>query len=152
LITGLIGVAAVLLGSFTTYLFQSRSAEQARAFERQERRRQEQLDACGAFAAAATELKKAFVDVWFYSRDAPESDAAKAAGAEADRLHASAQIARFRVQLMSGDPDLMALADETFNASGALLHGPDRAEMRALEARFEQTLKTFIQSASERLG
>lgn len=152
LITGLIGVAAALLGSFTTYLFQSRSAERARAFERQERRRQEQLDACGAFAAAVTELKKAFVDVWFYSRDASESEAAKAAGAEADRLSASTQIARFRVQLVSGDPELMALADEAFKASGALLRGPDRAEMRALEARFEQTLKTFIQSASERLG
>jgi hypothetical protein len=81
-----------------------------------------------------------------------EGETAKAAGAEADRLSASTQIARFRVQLVSGDPELMALADEAFNASAALLRGPDRAEMRALEARFEQTLKTFIQSASERLG
>lgn len=37
LLAGLIGVAATLLGSFTTYLFQSRTAERAQSFERDER-------------------------------------------------------------------------------------------------------------------
>lgn len=39
LLAGLIGVAATLLGSFTTYLFQSRTAERAQSFERDERLR-----------------------------------------------------------------------------------------------------------------
>jgi hypothetical protein len=55
------------------------------------------------------------------------------------------------VQLVSGDPEFMALVDVAFTAAGALLRAPDRAEMRALEAQFEQSLKAFIQSASERL-
>jgi len=41
LLTGLIGVAATLLGSFITYLFQSRTAERSQAHEREERLRQE---------------------------------------------------------------------------------------------------------------
>ena len=65
-LTGLIGVAATLLGSFTTYLFQSRAAERSQAFEREERFRQEQLDAAAVFAGAMTELKRGLVTLWFY--------------------------------------------------------------------------------------
>ena len=57
LLAGLIGVAATLLGSFTTYLFQSRTAERAQSFERDERLRYEQLNACSAFASALTETQ-----------------------------------------------------------------------------------------------
>jgi len=39
LLAGLIGIAATLLGSLTTYLFQSRTAERAQSFERDERLR-----------------------------------------------------------------------------------------------------------------
>ena len=39
LLAGLIGIAATLLGSFTTYLFQGRTAERAQSFERDERLR-----------------------------------------------------------------------------------------------------------------
>jgi hypothetical protein len=39
LLAGLIGISATLLGSFTTYLSQSRTAERAQAFERDERLR-----------------------------------------------------------------------------------------------------------------
>jgi len=53
-LTGLIGVLATLLGSFTTYLFQSRTAERSQAFEREERLRQERLNACSSFAGAMT--------------------------------------------------------------------------------------------------
>lgn len=155
--TALIGVAATLLGSFTAYYFQSRAQERAQAYERRERRRQEQLDACSAFAAAVSDLKKAFVDVWFggapsasESKEARKEAAAKA-GAEADRLDAGARIARFRVQLVSGDPELMALADTAYSAAAALLRGKDRPEMRSLESQFEQAVETFIQTASKRL-
>jgi hypothetical protein len=44
---------STLLGSFSTYLFQSRTAERAEAFARDERLRQEQLIACSAYAASS---------------------------------------------------------------------------------------------------
>lgn len=150
LLTGFIAVAAMLLGSYTTYLFLGRTAEEARAFERAERRRQEHLDACSSFAAAVTDLKKGLINLWFYSWDASASEAAKAAGAECDRLGASTGIARFRVQLVSGDPELIALADAALTAASALLKAADRSDLHARETEFEAAVKAFITTASER--
>ena len=67
LLAGLIGIAATLLGSLTTYLFQSRTAERAQSFERDERLRYEQVNACSAFASAITELKRGLIILWFYA-------------------------------------------------------------------------------------
>ena len=104
LLAGLIGVAATLLGSFTTYLFQSRTAERAQSFERDERLRYEQVNACSAFASAMTELKRGLITLWFYhQRDAAGADYL-AARIECDRLGASAEAAQFRVQLVSETP------------------------------------------------
>ena len=151
LLTGLIGVAATLLGSFTTYLFQSRAAERAQAFERDERRRQEQADACAAFAAALTELKRGLITLWFRRREDPDGDAARAARAECDRLGAAAETARFRVQLVSGDQELMNLADAAFTAAGAISGTPGKTELQAAEVQFEAAVKAFISAASVRL-
>jgi hypothetical protein len=105
---------SALLGSFTTYLFQGRTAERAQSFERDERLRYEQVNACSAFASAMTELKRRLITMWFYQRrDAAGADYL-AARIECDRLGASAEAARFLVQLVSGDPEVMTLADAAF--------------------------------------
>jgi hypothetical protein len=145
LVAGLIGIAATLLGSLTTYLFQSRSAEQAQAFERGERRRQEQADACAAFAAALTELKRGLVTLWFCRQEDPDGDAARAARTECDRLGAAAETAQFRVQMVCGDPELVNLAGAAFAAGGSA-----RTELRAAEERLEAAVKAFISAASAR--
>jgi hypothetical protein len=151
LLGGLIGVAATLLGSFTTYLFQSRTAERAQSFERDERLRYEQVNACSAFASAITELKRGLITLWFYhQRDAAGADYL-AARIECDRLGASAEAARFRVQLVSGDPEVEMLADAAFTAVGALSGSPDRSELREREDRFEAAVMMFIHAASGRL-
>ena len=133
LLAGLIGVAATLLGSFTTYLFQSRTAERAQSFQRDERLRYEQVNACNAFASAMTELKRGLITLWFcHQRDAARADYL-AARIECDRLGASAEAARFRVQLVSGDPGLEMLANAAFAAAGAsaaLLTGMNCANAR----------------------
>ena len=151
LLAGLIGVAATLLGSFTTYLFQSRTAERAQAFERSERLRYEQVSACSAFASAMTELKRGLITLWFYhQRDAAGEDYA-ASRIECDRLGASAEAARFRVQLVSGDPEVEMLANAAYTAVGALSSSPDRDELRERENHFEAAVTTFIHAASGRL-
>jgi hypothetical protein len=67
LLAGLIGIAATLLRSLTTYLSQSRTAERAQSFERDERLRYEQVNACSAFDSAITELKRGLIPLWFYA-------------------------------------------------------------------------------------
>jgi hypothetical protein len=151
LLAGLIGIAATLLGSFTTYLFQSRTAERAQAFERDERLRYEQVNACSAYATAMTELKRGLITLWFYQRrDAAGADY-PATRIECDRLGASEEAARFRVQLVSGDPEVMMLADAAFTAAGALSSSTDRDELRERENRFEAAVTMFMHGASGRL-
>jgi hypothetical protein len=152
LVTGLIGVGATLLGSFTTYLFQNRAAERAQAFERGERRRQERADACAGYAAALTELKRGLITLWFCRRDDPDGDAARAVRIECDRLGAAAETAQFRVQLVC-DHELTELADAAFAAvgGGVISGAPGRTELGAAEDQFEAAAKAFISAASAQL-
>jgi hypothetical protein len=151
LLTGIIGVAATLLGSFSTYLFQSRTAERAQAFARDERLRQEQLNACSGYAGALTELKRGLITLWFYrQRDAAGADY-QATRVECDRLGASAEAARFRVQLVSDDSGLVSLADYAFHAIGTIHTASDRHELREHETRLEAAVTEFIHAAALRL-
>jgi hypothetical protein len=150
LLTGVIGVAATLLGSFSTYLFQSRTAARAETFARDERLRQEQLIACSAYAASLTNLKRGLISVWFHRKD-ESGPAWKEARAEADQLGASAEAARFRVRLVSGDSRLIMLADSAFAALGEIRTASDRTEMIEVEKRFEDAVKEFVAAAGARL-
>src|SRR5262252_404113 len=104
----LIAVGGTLLGSFSTYWFQQRVAQRAQATARQEQLRQGRLAACSEFAAAITDLRRSVVAVWFRERrrDRAVADKDKAvadyrsAYAEADRLGAAAQGAKFRMLLV----------------------------------------------------
>ena len=138
-------------GSFTTYLFQSRTAERAQSFERDERLRYEQVNACSAFASAMTELKRGLIALWFYhQRDAAGTDCA-AARIECDRLGASAEAARFRVQLSRATarwrcwqmPHSLRSAP-----SAALLTGMNCANARTTS---KPAVTMFIHAASRRL-
>lgn len=142
----LIAVLGTLLGSFSTYLFQQRTAMRAEAVAREERLRQERLAAYSEFAAAVTELKRAVVAVWLRQSDAVDVNHALA---EADRLGALAETARFRLQLVSGRPE--PLANAAFAHMEALRGAADHVELKIREAEFEAAVSAFITAAAERL-
>src|SRR5689334_22463763 len=100
----IIAVVGTLLGSITTHLLGRRSAAEQAAVLRGEKLRQEQLTACSAFAGALTELERAVITLWFRRRGTRTSDEVSAAWADADRLGAAAEAARFRVLLLVDDP------------------------------------------------
>jgi hypothetical protein len=150
LLAGVIGVAATLLGSFSTYRFQQRTAERAEAFAREERLHQEQMVACSAYAGTLTELKRGLVTLWFHRED-HASAAWQATRIECDRLGANAESARFRVQLVSGDSELMVLADSAFSSIDGIHAASDRNELIRAEERFESAVKEFITAAGIRL-
>jgi hypothetical protein len=97
-----------------------------------------------------TALKRGLITVWFRRKDEDEP-VLKEAHTEADQLGASAEAARFRVQLVSGDPRLMMLADSAFAALGAIRAASDRTEVVEVEKRFEGAVKEFIAVAGARL-
>jgi hypothetical protein len=150
-LTALIGVAATLLGSFTTYLFQSRTAARAELFARGERMREEQLGACSAFAAGLTALKRGVVTLWFRGKENPSGPDYRASLAETDRLGAEAEAARIRVQLLFDDPQLMEFADRAFGAIAAVRDAADRNALREAEIAFDTAVKAFVTAAAARL-
>jgi len=150
-LTALIGVAATLLGSFTTYLFQSRTAARAELFARGERMREEQLRACSAFAAGLTALKRGVVTLWFRGKENPAGAGYRASLAETDRLGAEAEAARIRVQLLFDDPELMQRADRAFAAIAGVRDAADRDALREAEIGFDTAVKEFVAAAAARL-
>ncbi len=135
------------MGSFSTYLFQQRTAARAEAVAREELRRQEHLAAYSEFAAAVTELKRAVVTAWLRRSDPA---ALNQALAEADRLGAVAETARFRLRLVSGQPE--PLADAAFAHMDVLRGAADHGELKTREAEFEAAVSAFITAAAERLA
>ncbi|MFC9328780.1 hypothetical protein [Kitasatospora sp. NPDC057015] len=143
----LIAVLGTLLGSFSTYFYQQRSAARTEAMAREERLRLERLAACSGFAAAVTELKRAVVAAWLRRSDSAELNLALA---EADRLGALAETARFRLQLVSGRPE--PLADAAFAHLDVLRDAADLAELKDREAEFAAAVSAFIVASAERLA
>ncbi|MER7579281.1 hypothetical protein [Kitasatospora sp. NPDC097691] len=146
-LTSLIAVLGTLLGALGTHLLQQRAAVRTEAREREELLRRELLVAYSGFAAAVTELKRAVVTVWLRRSDPVGLDAALA---EADRLGALAETARFRLQLVSGRPE--PLADAAFASAGAVRDAAGAAELKDREVEFEAAVSAFIASAAERLA
>jgi hypothetical protein len=97
-----------------------------------------------------TELKRGLISIWFHRED-PAGPAWKAARVEGDRLGATAEAARFRVQLISGDSQLIMLADSAFSALGAIRTASDRNELLEAEKQFESAVREFIAAAGARL-
>jgi hypothetical protein len=149
-LTGVIAVAATLLGSFSTYLFQSRTAERAEAFARDERLRQEQLIACSAYAASLTDLKRGLISLWFLREEEGEP-AWQEARTEADQLSASAEAAQFRLELVSGDSQLMTLAGSARTALHPIRTASDRTQLVEIEKQFDGAVKEFVVTAGARL-
>jgi hypothetical protein len=148
----LIAVFGTLLGSLSTYLFQQRTAAEAReerlrqeAEAREERLRQERAAACSEFAASVNKLKTGVVAAWLRRADPDEYPAAHA---EADRLGSLAEVARFRLLLVSGQPE--PLANTAFEYMETLRRASDLPALKAAEAEFEAAVSAFVMNAHER--
>ena len=148
LLASAIAVTGTLLGAIVTYLFQRLNAGRAERFARDERLRQDRIAAYSGFAGAITELRRGVISLWFVRhRDDAARPELYAARTEADRLGAAAHHARFRVQLLAEDPDLVRLADAAFEPIDALHDAADRAELVRHEDRCQQLLESFITAA-----
>src|SRR4051794_36084131 len=144
-LVSLIAVAGTLLGSLSTYLFQRRTAMHAETVARNERLRQDRLAACGTFAAAITDVKRAVITAWFRRND--HDDEWLAAMTEADRMGAAAEGAHLRMSLLTDDPDLHRSADAVSAQIAVLRAATDKAQLEGREAEFAAAREAFIAAA-----
>lgn len=146
-LSGLIAVLGTLAGSSLTYLFGRLTARRTERVAREERLRQDRIAAYARFVGAMTDLRQAVISLWFLKRDKPDAPEVWDAHREADKRGADAHHARFSVQLLTEDAELLELADSVFVPVDALVDAEDRAELRALEDRSEEMLAAFIRAA-----
>ena len=116
--------------------------------------------ACSEFAAGVTDLRRGELAVWFRKgrkdRAVADKDQAVAdyreAQAESDRVGAAALGAKFRMLLLLDDPGLRELADDAFRQVYALHSAANKAEVEALDARFEVHMSAFMATAAKLLA
>ena len=150
-LTSLIAVAGTLAGSSLTYLFGRLTARRTERVARDERLRQDRIAAYAGFVGAMTELRQAVISLWFLTRDRPDAPDVRDAQREADKRGAAAHHARFSVQLLTDDAELLELADSVFGPVDALVDAEGRAELRTLEDRSEEMLAAFIRAAGSQV-
>lgn len=146
-LVSIIAVAGTLLGSTVTFAFQRATAHRAEKFARDERLRQERLASYSAFAGAVTELRRGVISLWFHRRNRTEGPELVALHTESDSLGAAADHARFRIQLLADDLQLVALADAAFEPISAIRHAADLADLKEHETRCQNALTAFITAA-----
>jgi hypothetical protein len=150
-LTSLIAVVGTLSGSSLTYLFGRLTARRTERVARDERLRQERITAYATFAGAMTDLRQALISLWFLKRETPDAADARAARTEADKRGAAAHHARFSIQLLTDDTELLRLADAVFEPVDGLIKATDRSELKALEDQSEKMLAAFIQFAGRQV-
>lgn len=141
-----VAVVGTLLGSFTTYWFQRRTARKTEDLARSERLRQERMSAYADCAAAMSDLSRGLATLWLRRNDSADTAAAQA---EADHLGSLATTAKLRLVLVSARPE--PLADKAFNQVNDLLDAADIKDLKARERSVEMALSAFIQDAAARL-
>ena len=76
----------------------------------------------------------------------------RAAYTESDRLGAIALGAMFRMLLLLDDPGLREQADVAFKQIDDLRSAADKAEVKALDAKFETHMSSFVTTAAHLLN
>jgi hypothetical protein len=146
-----VAVAGTLGGVAIAQIFQRTSAERARNFERQERRRQERIEAYLAFTGAIMALRQGTVALWFKRHRDAQTHEIHTAYTESDRLGAVAHHARLRVELVTDDLRLVPAAQACFEVIDAIREAAGLQEVKQHELQLQENVNLFITAARDDL-
>lgn len=127
--TSIAGAAATLLGSLLTFYIQRAVADHTASSQQLERDRQERLDAYSRFTGAAIRYRLSELTRWYQQAEAPGSAEARAAVRDAHRCRAVLFEVLSRLQILTDDARLRAIATQVVEQIDAI-HGADDAEER----------------------
>lgn len=150
-ITSLIAIAGTLLGVAASYVFQLRSARQARRFAREDRLWQERLTAYSAFAEAVTAFRKSQNDRWHQAQENPATSAALAARDESYHQRANATAALFRLRLVCTDESLRDAASLALRLTEELHEAADEADRTVQGRKARRALRDFVEAANTQM-
>jgi hypothetical protein len=147
-LTSLVAVAGTLLGSVLTYVFQRRTAGRAEQFARDERLRRDRMSAYSMFAEAVMEYRHQELQVWLHRHGELTHPLPERFEVEQGRLRSLALRARYRVQLLAEEPQLVELADQSVDAVAEIHHAKEATELIERGERTEQCVERFIEAAT----
>ncbi|MBV6700867.1 hypothetical protein [Kitasatospora aureofaciens] len=147
IVTSIIAVLGTLLGSTVTHVFQQRSARRTEHNTRLERLRQERLDVYGTYAGLLVEFRQAMLHHWFCEHEDRDADDEVALRRLSFETRSNAQHALFRLQLITDDRELLAVAADVFTKIGTIDRAADRPDVVARRDASREAIDTFVETA-----
>ncbi|MCW2879478.1 MAG: serine/arginine repetitive matrix protein 2 [Sphaerisporangium sp.] len=147
-VTSLVAILGTLLGATVTYVFQMRTAKQARQSAREERLWQERLAAYSAFAGALTDFRKSQNDRWHREQEDSQSAAYATARDDSYRQRANATAALFRLRLVTTNQELDGLASLALRLAEEIHEATDEQDRTDRGRKARRALLDFAQAAA----
>jgi hypothetical protein len=147
IVTSVIAVLGTLLGSTVTHVFQQRSAHRTEHNSRRERLRQERLDAYGTYAGLLVEFRRAMLHHWFCEHEGTDADDEVAIRRRSFELRSNTEHALFQLQLITDEPELVAVAVDAFTAVGKIDRAKDRTDVVARRDATRDLIDAFVGTA-----
>ncbi|MBC9717717.1 hypothetical protein H9Y04_34815 [Streptomyces sp. TRM66268-LWL] len=151
IIASAVAVLGTLLGSGITLAVQRRTAVEGHAFARDERLRQERLNAYSAYAGTLVNYRRCLVHLWFCANDQPPPEDADTVRIRAYGLRSGAQEALFRAQMLTDDAGLVQSAEDVLDQITALTKAGTRTELDELRVSTRDAIRQLVMAAKRHL-
>ncbi|MFD5159546.1 hypothetical protein ACFWMJ_15955 [Streptomyces hawaiiensis] len=151
IIASAIAVLGTLLGSGLTLAFQQRTTDKGHQFTRHERLRQERLDAYSAYAGALIDYRRCLVHLWFCEHEQPPHEDPGVVRVRAYDLRSNAQVALFRVQMLTDDDALSEAAEAALADVTALPKTDSRTELDQRRVKTRDDIGRLVRASKRHL-
>ncbi|MFD7712573.1 hypothetical protein ACFV6E_13655 [Streptomyces sp. NPDC059785] len=147
IVTSVIAVLGTLLGSTVTHVFQQRSARRLERNARDERLRQERLEVFGTYAGLLVDFRQAMLHHWFCVHEGRDAEDEVVLRGRSFELRSSTQHALFQLQLITDEPELIAVAVDAFTTVGTIDRAEDRADVVIRRDATRALIDAFVGTA-----
>lgn len=146
-----IAVLGTLIGAGSTYYFQRKAQERSEAFTRDERLRQERIDAFSTYAGALLNYRRVLVFRWFVRHEGRFAEDTPELLNETYTKRYAAQEAMFRAQMVGNSPELTALAERAMEQITELHRIDDREALDEARDRTRQSIRDLVAAVAPHL-
>ncbi|GAA3296370.1 hypothetical protein [Streptomyces cinereospinus] len=146
-----IAVLGTLLGSGITLAYQQRTADRSHQFTRQEKLRQERLDAYSFYAGALVNYRRCLVHLWFCEHQQPPPEDPDTVRIRAYELRSNAQEALFRAQMLTDDETLSQDAEKVLADVTVVFKAHSRSAFDDARVRTRDDISRLVSTAKRHL-
>ncbi|WP_369392387.1 hypothetical protein AB5J72_35990 [Streptomyces sp. CG1] len=147
IIASAIAVLGTLLGSVITLVVQQRTTDKGHQFARDERLRQERLDAYSTYAGALVNYRRSLVHLWFCIHEQPAPEDADEVRIRTYDLRSRAQEALFRAQMLTDDVVFTRAAADVLAKVTTLYKVDTRTELDARRTDTRDAIQQLVMAA-----